>query len=105
MRRLYVGAYVKTNKSDAADMQMFHRAQDLLIRQRTMPANTLRNCLAELGITAGHGTGNVYPPPAIGDSLRGVGNRGFLIHCSRLRSEDEPETLASETAVVRRRSR
>jgi transposase len=80
----YARAYVKTNKNDAADaeaicaaalrptmrfvrpksldqqaMQMLHRARDLLIRQRTMLVNALRGHLAEFGITAGHGIGNV----------------------------------------------
>lgn len=80
----YARAYVKTNKNDTADaeaiceaasrptmrfvaakspdqqaMQMLHRARDLLIRQRTMLVNTLRGHLAEFGVTAGHGIGNV----------------------------------------------
>jgi transposase len=80
----YARAYVKTNKNDAADaeaiceaalrptmrfvrpkspdqqaMQMLHRARDLLIRQRTMLVNALRGHLAEFGIAAGHGIGNV----------------------------------------------
>lgn len=80
----YARAYVKTNKNDATDaeaiceaalrptmrfvatkspdqqaMQMLHRARDLLIRQRTMLVNALRGHLAEFGVTAGHGIGNV----------------------------------------------
>jgi transposase len=80
----YARAYVKTNKNDAADaeaiceaalrptmrfvatkspdqqaMQMLHRARDILIRQRTMLVNALREHLAEFGVTAGHGIGNV----------------------------------------------
>ncbi|MBV9556151.1 MAG: IS110 family transposase [Pseudolabrys sp.] len=80
----YARAYVKTNKNDAADaeaiceaamrptmrfvrpksadqqaMQMLHRARDLLIRQRTMLVNALRGHLAEFGVTAGSGIGNV----------------------------------------------
>lgn len=80
----YARAYIKTNKNDAVDaeticeaalrptmrfvkpksrdqqaMQRLHRARDLLIRQRTMLVNALRGHLAEFGVTAGHGIGNV----------------------------------------------
>src|SRR3977135_4345248 len=75
-----VKAYVKRNKTDAADAEaiceavrrptmrfvqikspepqsrlMQHRARDLLMRQRTQVINALRAHLAELGITAAQG--------------------------------------------------
>jgi transposase len=76
----YVKAYVKRNKTDAADaeaiaeavtrptmrfvpvksaesqaMLMLHRARELLVRQRTMLANAVRAHLAEFGIIAPQG--------------------------------------------------
>lgn len=76
----YVKAYVKRNKTDAADAEaiceavqrpsmrfvpvktaeqqsalMMHRGRDLLIRQRTMLANALRGHLAEFGVVAAQG--------------------------------------------------
>ena len=75
-----VKAYVKRNKSDAADAEaiceavrrptmrfvqvksaeqqsqlMLHRTRDLLMRQRTQVINALRAHLGELGITAAQG--------------------------------------------------
>jgi transposase len=73
----YVKAYVKRNKNDAADAEaiceavkrpsmrfvpvktaeqqsalLMHRGRELLVRQRTMLANTLRGHLAEFGLIA-----------------------------------------------------
>src|SRR5918996_902792 len=75
----YVKAYVRRNKTDAADaaaicealrsrdMQFvpvkseaqqavlaLHRTRELLVRQRTMTANALRGQLAEFGVVAAH---------------------------------------------------
>jgi len=80
----YVKPYVKRNKNDSADAEaiceavgrpsmrfvpvksadqqsvlMLHRARDLLVRQRTMLVNALRGHLAEYGIVAAQGIGNV----------------------------------------------
>jgi len=80
----YVKAYVKRNKSDAADAEaiceavrrpsmrfvpvktveqqsalMLHRGRDLLVRQRTMTINALRGHLAELGLVAPQGNQGV----------------------------------------------
>ncbi|MFQ5567570.1 MAG: IS110 family transposase [Paracoccaceae bacterium] len=80
----YVKPYVKRGKNDAVDAEaiceavrrptmrfvpvksvdqqsvlMLHRSRDLLIRQRTMLVNALRGHLAELGIVAARGIGNV----------------------------------------------
>lgn len=80
----YVKAYVKRNKNDAADAEaiceavtrpsmrfvpvksaeqqsvlMMHRARNLLIRQRTMLANSLRAHMAEFGIIAPQGLRHV----------------------------------------------
>src|SRR5205823_2136456 len=76
----YVKAYVKRNKNDAADAEaiceavkrpsmrfvpvktaeqqsalLMHRGRELLVRQRTMLANTLRGHLAEFGLIAALG--------------------------------------------------
>src|SRR5258708_2533134 len=76
----YVKAYVKRNKNDAADAEaiceavkrpsmrfvpvktaeqqsalLMHRGRELLVRQRTMLANTLRGHLAEFGGIAAQG--------------------------------------------------
>jgi transposase len=80
----YVKAYVKRNKSDAADAEaiceavrrptmrfvavksaeqqsalMMHRARDLLVRQRTMLVNALRGHMAEFGLVGAQGLHNV----------------------------------------------
>lgn len=80
----YVKAYVKRGKSDALDAEaiceavqrptmrfvpiktveqqsilMIHRARSLLVRQRTMTANSLRAHLAELGLVANPGIANL----------------------------------------------
>lgn len=80
----YVKAYVKRGKSDALDAEaiceavqrptmrfvptktveqqgilMAHRAQSLLVRQRTMAANALRAHLAEFGFVANSGLGHL----------------------------------------------
>ena len=76
----YVKAYVKRNKTDAADAEaiceavrrpsmrfvaiktseqqaalLMHRGRELLVRQRTMLANALRGHLAEFGLIAAQG--------------------------------------------------
>ena len=80
----YVKPYVKRNKNDATDAEaiceavsrptmrfvpvktaeqqsvlMLHRTRSLLVRQRTMIANAIRGHLAEFGIVAAQGVGNV----------------------------------------------
>src|SRR5271168_4623868 len=80
MPPVYVKAYVKRNKNDAADAEaiceavtrptmrfvpvkdaeqqsvlMLHRGRNLLVRQRTMLVNALRAHMAEFGITAPQG--------------------------------------------------
>jgi transposase len=80
----HVKAYVRRNKNDRADAEaiceavtrprtrnvpikseaqqaalMMHRARDLLVRQRTMLVNALRGHLAEFGIVAAQGLGQV----------------------------------------------
>jgi transposase len=80
----YVKAYIKRNKNDAADAeaiceavsrptmrfvpvktaeqqaaQLLHRGRERLVRQRTMLVNALRAHLAEFGIVAAQGLGNV----------------------------------------------
>src|ERR1700761_7163301 len=80
----YVKAYVKRNKTDAADAEaiceavrrpsmrfvaiktveqqatlMLHRGRELLVRQRTMTVNALRGHLAELGVIAPQGLNKV----------------------------------------------
>ncbi len=66
-----VKAYVKRNKSDAADAEamrfvqvksaeqqsqlMLHQTRDLLMRPRTQVINALRAHLGELGVTAAQG--------------------------------------------------
>ena len=80
----YVKAYVKRNKNDSADAEaiceavsrpsmrfvpvkdvqqqsllMLHRARSLLVRQRTMLANSLRAHMAEFGIIAPQGLRHV----------------------------------------------
>jgi transposase len=80
----YVKPYVRRNKTDAADAAaiceavsrpsmrfvaiktanqqaalMLHRTRDLLIRQRTMLINALRAHMAEVGIVAAQGRGNL----------------------------------------------
>jgi transposase len=80
----YVKPYVKRQKNDTADAEaiceavlrpsmrfvpvkteeqqsalMLHRSRDLLVRQRTMLINALRGHLAELGLIAAQGRGNV----------------------------------------------
>jgi transposase len=84
MPPVYVKAYVKRNKNDAADAEaiceavarpsmrfvpvkdaeqqsvlMLHRARNLLVRQRTMLVNALRAHMAEFGIIAPQGLKNV----------------------------------------------
>jgi len=84
MPPIYVKPYVKRNKTDAADAEaiceavtrpgmrfvpvkneeqqsalLLHRTRDLLIRQRTMLVNALRAHMAEFGIIAPQGIGNV----------------------------------------------
>lgn len=84
MPPVYVKPYVKRNKTDAADAEaiceavtrpgmrfvpvkneeqqsalLLHRTRDLLIRQRTMLVNALRAHMAEFGIVAPQGIGNV----------------------------------------------
>jgi transposase len=80
----YVKPYVKRNKNDVTDAEaiceavsrptmrfvpvktaaqqsvlMLHRTRNLLVRQRTMIANAIRGHLAEFGIVAAQGVGNV----------------------------------------------
>lgn len=84
MPPVYVKAYVKRNKNDAADAEaiceavsrpsmrfvpvktaeqqsvlMLHRARNLLVRQRTMLVNALRAHMAEFGIIAPQGLRHV----------------------------------------------
>ena len=94
---VYVKAYVKRQKNDAADAEaiceaasrptmsfvavktkeqqargMLFRTRDLLVRQRTQTINALRGHLAEFGIVAPKGAGP-YPSPGVG--ARGSGHR------------------------------
>ena len=74
----YVKAYVKRNKNDTADAEaiceavkrpsmrfvpvktkLMHRGRELLVRQRTMLVNALREHLAEFGLIAAQGLHNV----------------------------------------------
>lgn len=84
MPTAYVKPYVKRGKTDAADAEaiceavtrptmrfvavksvdqqavlMLHKAQDLLVRQRTMLINALRGQLVEFGLIAAKGPGGV----------------------------------------------
>jgi transposase len=90
MPPIYVKAYVKRGKNDAADaaaiceavtrpsmrfvpiksveqqsVLMLHRARDLLIRQRTQLTNALRSHLAELGLVAEKGREGLHQLAAI----------------------------------------
>jgi transposase len=93
MPPVYVKAYVKRNKNDAADAEaiceavtrptmrfvpvkdvdqqsilMLHRARNLLVRQRTMLVNALRAHMAEFGITAAQGLAHVEELVAVIDN-------------------------------------
>jgi transposase len=92
----YVKAYVRRNKTDAADaaalceavrrvgmavvpikseaqqaMLSLHRTRELLVRQRTKAANALRGHLAEFGIVAAQGRAG------LGRLIRGLGETGL----------------------------
>ena len=98
MPAAYVKPYVKRGKSDALDAEgiceavtrptmryvavkgpeqqavlMLHRTRDLLVRQRTMLVNALRDHLAEFGIIAPQGLPSVPKLVGLAEKARGTG--------------------------------
>ena len=105
MPAIYVKAYVRRSKNDAADAAaiceavtrpsmrfvpvktveqqaalMLHRARDLLVRQRTQLINALRAHLAEVGLVAATGVDGLKSLLAI---IREAGERGQLLEPMR----------------------
>jgi len=128
----YVKAYVKRGKNDAADaaaiceavqrptmrfvpvktteqqsVLMVHRARALLVRQKTMVANALRAHLAEFGLVANQGIGNimklaetVFDDAATGPSLPELARVALTSIMRRLMELDEEIRALDRTLLI-----
>lgn len=69
--------YVPTKTVEQQEMQMLHRARELLMKQRTAQSNQLRGCLAEFGIVVRQGLATTHQLPEIVDQHEGwLSDRG-----------------------------